>query len=196
MKCNKCGKLNDDKYIFCTNCGQKILEFKNNNILFEFKPTYVFKYRFLNSVLFWFSLFSIPIIIIILFNFYFEFIDYIFYIALIIYFPYILFLIFLIINNIVDYNKYKNTNVEVYKDRLIIITSFINRIEKEILFTDISSLTIFQNGGQKKYNLGNIGITIDELKNFDSYILLKDIQNVGLIYQKLKNLKDSDKNEM
>ena len=69
-------------------------------------------------------------------------------------------------------------------------------ITRDWLFEDISSLTIYQNGGQIRYNLGNIGITIDELKNNKSTILLNDIENVGVVYQKLKNLKGGDKNDM
>lgn len=196
MKCSKCGKLNDDKYLFCSNCGQKIVE--TSGILFEFKPKYNFKYRFLSSVLFWFSIFSIPYVILILFNLIFNslLVEFILYSALIIYVPFLIYLIFLISYNVFDYNRYEKTNVQVYKDRLIIVTNFINRTEREILFEDISSLTIYQNGGQIRYNLGNIGITIDELKNNKSTILLNDIENVGVVYQKLKNLKGGDKNDM
>ena len=175
MKCPKCG-YEQPESSYCKSCFNKI----EKNIYFEITPIYDFKYM------------ALPSIIV-------EGVATLFVSLVFLFFP-IVSIIMLICGiiaitiNIKCQKKHYEKNIYSFdneKVRCINISK--NKIKREMKYLDITGIEYKQSSLQKHHNLGNIILYNDVTVTGNNEILMRDVPNPMMYYNKIKEVIGIDK---
>lgn len=202
MFCTKCGNQLKEIDKFCTKCGnpKKIMEntlekIEDNQIIFSIQPSVNYEYivlRLLPWILLSIFTFLLFAIIFIASE---EKIATIVCLVMLIATP----LLMIIIKVIYDKQNYKHTVLELYKTKLVFKNTFLNKISREVKYSDIKEIEKLESVTERMCKIGTIKIFttaeigMSEYKGFysESYgseIIIHNIENVSKVKEKIEEI--------
>ena len=194
MFCEKCGTKLPDTAKFCTNCGYKIIEEKEDTSsqekikddvpLLTVQPKFDFGYVVLPSLL------TLPFFLLILIPFAYiiggllgpqmPIIIGVIVIAIV--------LISYMIEILIQKKQYSSYKYEFYKTKVIYKDSFMDISEKEIKYKNIREITMRQTFTQRAFDLGTIVLYTSAETGYYNGISISYIKDVKKIYEEIKEI--------
>jgi len=191
MFCQKCGSKLDEGSRFCEKCGAKLdakenVKIDDNDVVLNVKSTFKTLYASIGLILFLVIMLVICLLAIVGTNSI-NGIE----IAMgvmggVTLFTAIPWIIIMFINKL-QYNKY---HYDFYKTKIIYRDSFLNITEKEVKYKFVREIVYTQTFVQRFFNIGNIMIYTNAESGFANGILIRSVENVKDVYDKVKKVID------
>ncbi|MBR5227182.1 MAG: PH domain-containing protein [Clostridia bacterium] len=202
MYCVNCGQDVDEKEKFCSNCGTSLKDGKvEKDILLEITPSYKFFYIALPGI-FKAIIRGIPFLIawyllgiVLKDNDLIKQIgENIFIIVknVLLLLPVILVIIELI-KSFIHRKQYKHYKYTFYKDKVIFMDTFLNISQRELCYEHIKEINQKQSLIQRLFNIGIISMYSNAETGAYGGIIMRDIENVKEVYEKINNIINSTK---